>query len=139
MQSGPIKLIFDKIIDVKPGGELVPFYHFKMATENDGVVGHINFKIGETNHIIQCVGHIGYEVLPKHRGNSYAFYACNALRPFIKTFYSKVILTSDPSNQFSIGVIEKLGAKFINTIKVPEQDPSYKGGSRIKNRYEWAP
>lgn len=139
MQSGPIKLAFDKIVDVEPGGELVPFYHFKILSLSEEQVGHINFKVGDTNHIIQCVGHIGYEVLQQHRGKSYAFFACNALKPFIKTIYSKIILTSDPSNLSSIKTIEKLDAKFLNEIVVPEQDPSYKSGSKIKKRYEWQP
>ncbi len=30
MYSGPVKLIFVKIVDVEPGGELVLFYHFKI-------------------------------------------------------------------------------------------------------------
>ena len=85
LQSGPVKLIFHKIVDVEPGGELVPFYHFKILSLNEEQLGHINFKIGETNHITQYVGHIGYDILRPHQGKSYAFHACNALKPFIKT------------------------------------------------------
>ncbi len=136
MNSGPIKLIFEKIVDVKPGRELVPFYHFKITDKCGNKVGHLNFKVGETNHIIQCVGHIGYEILPDYRGNSYSYFACNAIRPFIQTFYDKVILTSDPQNISSIKIIEKLNAKFLNEIMVPKQDPSYKSGSKRKKRYE---
>ncbi len=39
MHSGPIKFIFEKIVDVEPGGELVPFYHFKI-TNADGTEGN---------------------------------------------------------------------------------------------------
>jgi len=56
---------FEKIVDVEPGGELVPFYHFKITDKDGNKVGHLNFKVGETNHIMQCVGHIGYEILPQ--------------------------------------------------------------------------
>lgn len=139
MHSGPIKLIFKKIVDVEPGGELVPFYHFKITDKIGNKVGHLNFKVGETNHIMQCVGHIGYEILPEYRGNSYAYFACNAIRPFIRNFYDKVILTSDPENSSSIKIIEKLNAKFLNEIMVPKQDPSYQNGSKRKKRYKWEP
>ncbi len=44
MKSGPVKLVFDKLVDVEPGGELVPFYHFKITIEDKTVVGHINLK-----------------------------------------------------------------------------------------------
>lgn len=139
MHSGPVKLIFEKIVDVEPEGELVPFYHFKITDKEGAIVGHINFKAGDTNHIRQCVGHIGYEILPEYRGNSYAYFACDAIKPFIRAFYEKVILTSDPENIPSIKTIEKLKAKFLNEQMVPPNDPSYKSGSKKKKRYEWEP
>ena len=139
MHSGPIKLVFENIVDVEPGGELVPFYHFNITDREGTKVGHINFKVGDTNHIIQCAGHIGYEILPEYRGNSYSYYACSAIRTFVRVFYNKIILTSDPENIPSIKTIEKLDAKFLNEITVPQNDPSYKSGSRRKRRYEWEP
>lgn len=139
MHSGPVKIIFEKIVDVEPGGELVPFYHFKITKEDGTEVGHINFKVGDTNHIRQCVGHIGYEIFPEFRGNSFSYFACNAIRPFIRTFYDKVILTCDPENASSLKIIEKLNGKFLNEIMVPKYDPSYKSGSKLKRRYEWEP
>jgi predicted acetyltransferase len=73
MHSGPIKLTFEKLVEVEPGGELVPFYHFTITGKDGTKVGHINFKVGDTNHVRQCVGHIGYEILPEYRGNSYSY------------------------------------------------------------------
>jgi predicted acetyltransferase len=137
MHSGPISLAFIKKVTVKPGGELVPFYHFEIIDTVETVVGHINFKVGNTNHIRQCVGHIGYEILPEHQGNSYSYFACNAIRPFVQKFYNKVILTCDPENTPSIKIIEKLNGKFLNEVIIPKHDPSYKGKFSKKRRYEW--
>lgn len=139
MSFGPVTLIFEKIVEVDPGGELVPFYHFRILNRAGQQVGHLNFKVGDTHHIIQCVGHIGYEIQPEYRGNSYAYFACNAIRPFIREFYDRVILTSDPDNTASIKIIERLNAKFIGEIEVPESDPSYGHRSKRKRRYEWIP
>lgn len=139
MHFGPIRLIFQKIVNVVPGGELVPFYHFKIVDADGTEVGHLNFKIGETNHIRQCVGHIGYEIFPEYRGHSYAYFACNAVRPFIRYFYDKVILTCDPENIASMKIIEKLNGKFLDEIRVPKSDPSYKSESKKRRRYEWEP
>ena len=127
MHSGPVKLAFKKKVNAEPSasGELVPFYHFKILDTVGTIVGHINFKVGNTNHVRQCVGHIGYEILPEHRGNSYSYFACNAIRAFVKVFYKKVILTCDPENTPSIKIIEKLNGKFLNEITVPKHDPSY--------------
>jgi len=137
MNSGSIKLVFKKVVDAEHGAELVPFYHFKILNTVGTIVGHINFKVGNTNHVRQCVGHIGYEVLPEHRGNSYSYFACNAIRPFVQTFYKKVILTCNPENTASIKIIEKLNGKFLNEITVPKHDPSYQGRFSKKRRYEW--
>ena len=139
MRSGPIKLLFIKRVNVEPAGELVPFYHFKISTDEGIQVGHINFKVGDTRHIRKCVGHIGYEIRPEYRGHHYSYFACDAIRPFVRTLYESIILTSAPDNAASIKIIEKLGAKFLDNIVVPKEDPSYKGGARIKKRYEWKP
>ena len=137
MHSGPINLVFEKIVNVEPDGELVPFYHFKITDTVGTIVGHINLKVGDTNHIRQYVGHIGYKILPEYRGNSYSYFACNAIRPFVQKFYKKVILTCDPENTPSIKIIEKLNGKFLNEVIVPKHDPSYKGKLSKKRRYEW--
>lgn len=139
MHSGPIKLMFEKRVEVEPGGALVPFYHFKITDADGTTVGHINFKVGDTSHIRQCVGHIGYEILPEHGGHSYAYFACNPIRPFVRVFYDKVILTSDPENIPSVKTIEKINAPFLNERMVPRMDPSYKIGSKTKRRYAWKP
>ena len=137
MHSGSIYLVFKKKVNVEPGSELVPFYHFKILDTVGTIVGHINFKVGSTNHIRQCVGHIGYEILPEHRGNSYSYFACTAIRPFVQSFYNKVILTCDSDNIPSIKIIEKLNGKFLNEITVPKHAPSYRSRFNKKRRYEW--
>jgi predicted acetyltransferase len=137
--SGPICLEFEKIVSVDPGGELVPFYHFKIVNNDEVIVGHINFRVGDTRHVKMCAGHIGYEILPKYRGSSYSYYACKALVPLIKRHYDHVVITVDPFNLASIRIIERLGATYINEIEVPKDDPAYAGGARIKRRYEWKP
>ena len=134
---GPVNLIFDNFVRVEPGCQLVSFYHFKISIKDGVIVGHINFKVGKTEHITQYAGHIGYGVLPEYRGNSYSYYACNAIQPFVKMIFDKVIITSDPGNFASLKTIEKLNTKFINEVVIPEDDPSYSGGLKIKKRFVW--
>ncbi len=137
LKAGPIRLVFVEKIEVEPGGPLVPYYHFKVIDKSGTQVGHINFKQGDTQHITLCAGHIGYEIAELFRGNSYAYYACLALQPFVRSFYDKVIITCDPQNIASRTVIEKLNVNFLGEIEVPPQDPSYQGGARRKRRYCW--
>lgn len=140
LKSGSIHLTFEKIVaPTHPSGETVPFYSFNVINKYSVKVGHINFRVGETRHVNMCAGHIGYGILPEHRGHSYSYFACLALAPFIRRHYPQVILTADPENLSSIRIIEKLGARFLNEIEVPLDDPAYEGGARRKKRYEWVP
>lgn len=139
LECGPIRLRFDGIVRLNSLPELVPFYHFEISTEDRGIVGHINFRVGDTRHIRLCVGHIGYQLEPKHRGQAFSYYACLALSPFILRHYDDVILTTDPENSASIRTIERLGARFLEQIVVPKDDPAYLGGARLKRRYTWMP
>lgn len=137
LQYGPVKLLFRKVVETDSTRGLVPFYHFEILKINGEVVGHINFKNGETEHVLQYAGHVGYEIKEPYRGNGYAYFACLALKPFLKRKYDQIILTSDPQNFSSIRTIEKLGAKFINEVVVPQNDPAYGSGSRNKLRFVW--
>lgn len=137
LKSGPVRLRLVNVVSPGPEDGLVPFYHFDIVNPADVVVGHINFRIGNTRHVQMCAGHVGYAILPDHQGRSYAFYACKALALFIRRYYDRVIITVDPSNLSSKRVIEKLNATYIDQIDVPSDDPAYSHGARKKLRYAW--
>jgi RimJ/RimL family protein N-acetyltransferase len=137
LKSGPVRLRFVNIVSPGPEDGLVPFYHFDIVNPDDVVVGHINFRIGDTRHVRMCAGHVGYAIRPDHHGHSYAFYACNALAPFIRYCYDRVIITVDPSNLSSKRVIEKLNTTYKDQVDVPSDDPAYSHGARKKLRYAW--
>ncbi len=137
LRSGPVFLQFEEKVPVDPRGGLVPFYHFHIVNQEQAVVGHINFRVGDTRHVMLCAGHIGYGILLQYRGRSYAYHACRAMVPLVKQYYAQVILTADPLNVVSIQIIEKLGAVFLDEIDVPPDDPAYASGARKKRRYQW--
>jgi predicted acetyltransferase len=146
MPQPPANLCFDQVtlrfLGVIPGDErrgLVPFYHFRILSRRNTDVGHINFRIGETDHVRLYAGHIGYQVEKRFRGNRYAFQACCAIAPFVKAIYPKVILTCDPDNEASRKTIERLGARFIEEIAIPPEALPLHLGSVAKLRYEWEP
>jgi tagatose 1,6-diphosphate aldolase len=132
-----VDLHFEKIQPGNSNYGFVPFYHFVIMSAGKIPIGHINFRVGSTPHVLFCAGHIGYEIIDSFRGHSYAFHACETLAPFIKTIYDSVILTSDPENYASIKTIEKLGATHLGLHPIPLDDPNYKKGIRLKHRYVW--
>jgi len=131
-----VKLSFVRIIpgDVSQG--LVPAYHFRILA-NGVDAGHINFRVGDTEHVRISAGHIGFQVIESCRGHGYAFQACRAVAPFVRVFYNDVILTCDPGNTASIRTIERLKADFIDMVPVPPHDPQFQAGARAKRRYRW--
>ena len=137
LRNGEVHLLYEKTVDGDARRGLVPYFHFKIVNRKNIVVGHINFRVGDTHHLNFTAGHIGFEILPEFRGNSYALQACRALRPFIQKYYKKILLTVDPSNAPSIRVIENLEAVYVDEVAIPIDDPAYASGMRRKIRYEW--
>lgn len=136
---GNVVLKFIDIIPGEPHRGFMPYYNFNICLPDGTRVGHINFRVGNSEHVRLIAGHVGYTVSAPHRGHGYAADACRALGPLIKTFYPSVIITTDPDNFASIRTVENIGGRFINEVKVPANDPHYHAGSRAKRRYEWTP
>lgn len=137
LQSGTVRLRFVRIVPGDPARGFVPAYHFRILAVVGDEVGHINFRIGDTEHVRVCAGHIGFEILEPFRGCRYAAEACRAIAPFVRTIYETVIITCDPDNHPSRRTIERLGAVFVDEVPVPPDDPHYQRGSRSKRRYRW--
>jgi tagatose 1,6-diphosphate aldolase len=142
----PNNLAFDQVslcfVRMLPGDRtkgLVPAYYFRILAADGAVAGHINFRIGDTPHVRICAGHIGFEVNPPFRGRHFALHACRAIAPLVRQLYPAVIITCDPDNLASRRTIEALGARFLEQVPVPPDDPHYARGSREKRRYEWTP
>lgn len=136
---GPVTLNHEKYVEPpKADSELVPFHHFLIENEKGEVVGHINFRIGNTSHVQNCAGHLGYAINEAFRGKHYSLYACLAIKPFIQDFYSSILITAEVDNAPSINIIEKLGAEYLDQVVVPKTDPGYVHGARQKVRYKWA-
>lgn len=136
---GDVNLLFIQEFPGDPEKGFAPYYHFRIATDETGDAGFINFRIGETAHVLMFAGHIGYEVYPECRGKGLALAACRAIAPFVRSFYRSVIITCDPDNEPSRKTIERLGARFLNEVPVPKSEPAFDRGSRVKRRYEWQP
>ena len=136
---GKVSLRFVQVFPGDAPRGFVPYYHFRVLVAGNIDVGHINFRVGDTDHIRRCAGHIGYEIAEAFRGNGFAREACQALAPFVRTLYPEVVITCDPDNHASKRTIERLGASYVDEVPVPPDEPHYESGSRLKVRYRWTP
>ena len=139
LSFGEVRLSFARVFPGDAARGLVRYYHFRILNAAGQDVGHINFRVGDTEHVLVSAGHIGYEVEKAFRGRGFAFQACRAIAPFVRLIYESVTITCDPDNRASIRTIERLAARFVDQVCIPPHDPHYKRGSRIKNRYRWMP
>ena len=136
---GGVRLRFVQINPDDPARGLAPGYHFRILVDQGFDAGHVNFRVGDTDHLRLSAGHIGFGVRESFRGHGCAYSACRAIAPFVRTIYDAVVITCDPDNHASRRTIERLGARFLDEVPLPEHDPQYLQGSRRKRRYLWTP
>ena len=116
----------------------VPAYRFKMTLvgKQEPIIGHIELRIGNTNHIVMYGGHIGYGVEPEHRGHHYAARACKLLLPLARRHRLTTLwISCSPDNIASTRTCELLGAKFVEIVNLPADTDMYQQGERQKCRY----
>ena len=138
LEHGSVTLRYSKSVPSDPGRGFVPYYHYRIFVDGADV-GHINLRVGDTEHVRLSAGHVGFEIAAPYRGHRYAFQACRALASFARTLRSELVLTCDPDNHASRRTIELLGARFVDEVSVPLNDPHYQRGSRIKQCFHWTP
>lgn len=116
-----------------------PEYKFQILIHDTNIViGHINVRIGEDEKVINYIGHIGYGIDEKYRGNRYAAKACKIVSKVFKDHsMNKVIITCNPDNYASIKTCEIIGARFLEIIDIPVSSNAYSPNEPQKCRYEW--
>jgi RimJ/RimL family protein N-acetyltransferase len=134
---GEVSLIFSEFVEANEALGLAPRYVFKILDRAETPVGYITFRIGDSWHVQFAAGHIGYRVDREFQGHGYAYQACRAIAPFVRTHYARVILTTNLTNQASMRTIERLGAEFLGLVDIPEDDPAFASGEAQRRRYVW--
>jgi tagatose 1,6-diphosphate aldolase len=116
----------------------VPFYVYHIYEKGGNIpVGYIDLRIGDNENLFYG-GHIGYRVLEDYRGNGYAGRACRLIVPLAKAHGKEMIrITCNPENIASRRTIEKLGAKLVEIVAVPEHNIMYQEGELFKCIFEW--
>ena len=119
------------------GKSRVPSYNYDIML-GDEKVGEINLRIGYTENIYYG-GNIGYSVEEKHRGKGYAVIACELIKQLAKSHkMTKLIITNNLNNHSSVRVCEKLNARYIRTVLLPEYNEMRKDKSeKYVNIYIW--
>jgi predicted acetyltransferase len=134
-----IGLVLKKDSNANPAKNWLRNLEFNIILKSKEIsIGHINLRIGYTDSIVFYGGHIGYCITEEYRGNHYAGKACLLLKNEIKNHGLDVIwITCNPDNHASRKTCEWIGAEYVTTVDLPEDNDQYLEGERQKCRYRW--
>lgn len=99
-----------------------------LAAEVDGeLVGAVSIRLALNEYLATRGGHIGYGVIPEHRGKGYATQILVSAVDFAATEgVSPVLVTVDDSNTASIRVIEKADGKLEAVVTPDDGDVPFR-------------
>lgn len=131
-----LELVLVKTTLADPIRGYVPGYEFEMRHPGRAkVMGTIRLRIGSAV-TLRYPGHIGYEVKKPFRGQRYAARSCKLLLPLASAHGLKALwMTVDPKNISSRKTCEIIGAKYIETVRIPDDHEMYEQGTKYRRRY----
>jgi len=137
--DGDLELALTARHPADPVKRWVPGYDFEMRrTGTSQRLGIIRLRIGSAR-ALRYAGHIGYEVDPPHRGHHYSARSCRLLLPFARAHGLKAVwLTTDPANRPSQRICDLIGARYVETVRLPRDHEMYRRGARFRRRYRLA-
>ncbi len=135
LRDGEFRLVLEQCVPANTVTGWSPTYEFTMRIGSE-IVGHINLRIGNTRNLLLYAGHIGYSVMPAHRGNHYAERASRLLFPLARAHgFTQLWITTNPDNSPSRRTCERLGATLVEIVPLPVDSDMYLRGERMKCRY----
>jgi len=142
LTDGEVFLVCTDRAMANPDKKLVPYYGFAICKGGEKI-GRVDLRIGYGGGPHDCNlyygGQIGYEIDEAHRGKGYAAAACRLVVPIAKAHkMEKLLITNNIDNAPSRRVCEKLGARLVRMVRLPEWTDLYRDGQRFSNIYEWA-
>ena len=135
--DGDLELVLAEKYPGDPTINYVPAYRFKMIlVGQDREVGRVEFRVGNTHHLVMYGGHLAYGVDPEHRGHRYAARACKLLLPLTRHHgFQTLWITCNPDNIASRKTCELTGAILVEIVDLPEDTDMFREGERQKCRY----
>ena len=136
--DGELELEFNTRLYNQYSREEVPTYRFKIINVfSREEMGRIDLRIGNTDRVVMYLGHIGYRVHKKYRGNHYAARATILLYDLARNHgMSTLWITCNPDNIASRRTCELAGAEFVEIVGVPKNSDFYRAGELRKCRYK---
>ena len=115
---------------------IIYFYDIFICGQT-AIIGRCDYRVNKSQENYYA-GNIGYMILPRYRGNHYAYRATKLLGRLARSLGAKAIyITCSPENTASYRTIKKLNTEFIEEVAVPENHYLYRQGEKIKQIFLW--
>lgn len=135
LQDEELSLALFETIPADPSKGYVPVYHFKMMV-GPSEAGSIRLRAQTDTQVELYAGHIGYAVDEAYRGRHYAERACRLLFPLTRRHgIQELWITCNPDNWPSRRTCERLGAKLVEIVELPDSHEMAARGEREKCRF----
>lgn len=136
------KSIIGDIVDLKYRYETtedtaydgIPTIYYDIVLHDTGAkIGSIDLRLKMDDNMYYY-GHVGYDIVPRHRGHNYSYEACKLLFKEAKERYgmSELYLTCNPDNIASYKILQKLNGELVEVVQVPSNHELYKRGDKMK-------
>ena len=125
--EGYVQQCIDMTDPAKLPTELVPQTTFWVLDADGAAIGMVRLRHYLNDKLLLHGGHIGYYIRREQRGKGYAKEALRlALVELRKLGERRALLTVNPGNAPSIGVIERNGGHLENTVIAPNTGEMYR-------------
>jgi tagatose 1,6-diphosphate aldolase len=137
LRDGELALELERIAPADEERGRAPAYQFALRVSGaERPAGHLRLRVGHTRDLEYYIGHIGYDVVPSHRGHHFAERACRLVLPLARRVGLDVLwITCDPDNIASRRTCERLGAELVEVVDVPRDHLLFVTGHPKKCRY----
>ena len=131
-------LMLNRLLTKNEALEQIPAYLFDIVFHDGTRIGQIDLRMGQTEALIMYGGQVGYGIDKPYRGHGYAAQACKLLATVAVTLnFTELWITCNPDNIASIKTCEKIGARYIERVDVPQGSELWHRGDREKLRFLW--
>lgn len=137
LRDGELRVVLAERVPGVPEKGWVPAYRFELFVDgHDEPVGHVNLRVGDTEHVRLYAGHVGYGVSRAFRGRRYAARATRLVVSFAHDIgMGEVWITCNPDNHASLRTLEILGAERVEEVDVPPGTEMHERGETRKVRF----
>lgn len=139
LTDNEIDIHVEQTIPANPEKGCPPSYELAITLHGTNEkIGGIRLRVGNSEHINQYIGHIGYGINESYRGHRYAAKACNLIKKVALDHGMRTLwITCNPDNIASRRTCDIIGCELVEIVDVPRNPDMYGEGHKQKCRYRW--